>query len=75
MGELVGKVDRQLADVEDVLTLSHEARQLFIRTYNGWVDECREKPSGFQGMSGKMKGYLARFAGLLHVIEWARSDS
>ena len=75
MDGLLNKVDRYLAETKDVLTLSHEARQLFIRTYNGWVDECRDKPSGFQGMSGKMKGYLARFAGLLHVIEWARSDS
>jgi len=52
-----------------------DARRLYIETYNGWVDECRDKPLGFQGMSGKMKGYLARFAGLLQVIEWARSDS
>lgn len=75
MGDLLDKVDRHLADVDDVLTLSEDAQDLFIQTYNGWVDECRDKPSGFQGMSGKLKGYLARFAGLLHVIEWGRSDS
>lgn len=76
MAETLAKVDKHLGEVgEDLLVLSEEARQLFIRTYNGWVDECKDKPLGFQGMSGKMKGYLARFSGLLHVIEWARSDS
>ena len=52
------------------LTLSPEAFALYMSTYNQWVDEGRDELIGFQAQRGKMKGYLARFAGLFHCLDW-----
>lgn len=52
------------------LTLSPEAFALYMGTYNQWVDVGRDELIGFRTQRGKMKGYLARFAGLFHCLDW-----
>lgn len=68
------KVDTYLDNSERVLSLSTDAFDAYKEQVNQWVDDCRDLPLGFQAALMKMKGYLARFAGLLHCIEWSQGD-
>ena len=55
---------------QTTLTLSPEAFSLYMNTYNQWVDLGRDELIGFRTQRGKMKGYMARFAGLFHCLDW-----
>ena len=76
MLEALDKIERNLANPSsEMLTFSPETFQLYRDTVNEWLQDSLDKPLGIQGMVSKLKGYLPRFAGLLHLIEWAVSDA
>ena len=54
-----------------VVGLSEDARQVFAENADEWTREMDNTYAARAAFLGKLKGYTARFAGLLHALDYA----
>jgi hypothetical protein len=67
---LLHNLDQHISDRE-VVQLSGTAWELFAQVCDDWSQEADHTYSSRAAFLGKMRGYLARVAGLLHVLDYA----
>lgn len=69
LSALVESLDRIATDI--VVTLSPEAWDIFAANADEWTREMDNTYAARAAFLGKLKGYTARFAGLLHALDYA----
>jgi len=73
MNELLQRLDQKIG-TGTVLVADEESKRLYLQTYNRWLKDAATESLMLQGFIGKLKGYLARFAGLFHCIDFGMGD-
>jgi len=68
--QLIEELDTSIG-MKKVVTLEPEAWQLFAEVCDEWSEEADATYASRSAFLGKMRGYLARTAGLLHALDYA----